>query len=297
MARQTQRDGWPLLAQELGVALVHPTPGVFFGPPKGLFHDFMEATLGAGVPVEQIDLREAEARFPLLSFGREDAVMLDHTAGVLAAHDAMSGLRAWLLAHGVEVRAEVAVRRLQPEVGHVEVEVDEESLRARAVVVATGAWLPELMPEWPLALATYRQQVGFVRVAAEAGATQVGAFPVWCRIGQTAEDFVYGLPEFGQPGLKLAHHRTTGDGDDPNAVASAIEHEALLELARARLSVPVTGVVSAEHCLYSVAPAEELRVARSSRDPRVIGIAACSGHGFKFGPMIGRQAADLVAQT
>jgi sarcosine oxidase len=30
-------------------------------------------------------------------------------------------------------------------------------------------------------------------------------------------------------------------------------------------------------------------------DPRIIAVAACSGHGFKFGPVIGEDVADLVA--
>lgn len=294
LARQTQLAGWPRLSAELGRTLVHDTPGVFFGPPKGLFAEFLTATLGAGVPVEQIERHEAAQRFPLLRFEEHDAVMLDHTAGVLAAREAMSGLREWLSGHGVEIRTEVTARRLEAGQDAVTIETDSEPLRARAVVVAAGAWLGELLPEWSQPLTTLRQHVGYVQVAAGEHSTQVGTFPVWCRIGATADDFVYGLPEFGRPGLKLAHHRTTGVADDPNAVPAGIDHDALAELARSRLTSPVIEVLFAENCLYAVAPNEELRVARSELDPRILAVAACSGHGFKFGPVIGAQVADLI---
>ena len=296
LARQTQQDGWPRLSRELGRGLVHQTPGVFFGPPRGLFGEFMTATLGASVPVEEISRQEAEARFPLLRFEAGDSVMLDHTAGVLAASEAMLGLREWLADHDVEVRSGVTGRRLTSAGDAVRIETDDEVLCAAAVVVATGAWLPELLPDWPQAIATLRQQVGFVEVVADKHLTQTGTFPVWCRIGEAADDFVYGLPEFGQPGLKLAHHRTTGVADDPNEAPGSIDRMALADLARARLSAPVAAVLSAESCLYAVTPGEELRVARSSRDRRIVGVSACSGHGFKFGPVIGMQVADLVAK-
>lgn len=294
LARQAQRTGWPLLSAELGRTLVTDTPGVFFGQPKGLFADFLAATLGAGVPVEQIERPEAQQRFPLLRFEEHDAVMLDHTAGVLAASEAMSGLREWLSDHDVEFRSEVTAQRIEAGRDAVTIETDLEPLRARAVVVATGAWLGELLPEWSQPLTTLRQQVGYVQVEPGEHSTEVGTFPVWCRIGETAEDFVYGLPEFGKPGLKLAHHRTTGAPDDANATPAAIDRDALAELARARLTSPVIDVLSVENCLYAVAPGEELHVVRSELDARIVAVAACSGHGFKFGPVIGVRVADLV---
>jgi len=295
LARRTQRDGWPLLAAQLGRKLVHATPGVFFGRPEGLFGEFLSATLGAGVQVEQIDAARAARTFPLLRFEVDDVVMVDHTAGVLAADLTMVGLREWLQGHDVEVRDSVHATRLEAAPDAITIETDAGSLRARAVVVATGAWLGELLPEWAKPLTALRQQVGYVQVAAEIEALQVGTFPVWCRIGKTAEDFVYGLPQFGRPGLKLAHHRTVGHADDANATPGPIDHGALEALARTRLTAPFEAVLSSEHCLYAVAPGEQLHVVRSEMDPRIIAVAACSGHGFKFGPVVGEDVADLLA--
>ena len=43
LAQRTQQQGWPLFEAELGQQLVHATPGLFFGPPEGLFADFLTA--------------------------------------------------------------------------------------------------------------------------------------------------------------------------------------------------------------------------------------------------------------
>jgi sarcosine oxidase len=295
LARRSQSQGWPLLEAELGRQLVHATPGVFFGPPRGLFAEFLRATLHAGVDVEQIDLQTARRAFPLLRFDDEDAIMLDRTAGVLAAHDTMVGLREWLSGQGVEFRDSVAVTRLQAAAQAIGLDTDAGKLKARAVVVATGAWLGELLPEWQAEITALRQHVGYVQVAAPQAAIEVGAFPVWCRIGEDSKDFAYGLPEFGGPGLKLAQHRTVGVADDANVLPQSNGTVALASLATARLTVPVISVLRSEHCMYAVTPQEQLHVVRSKLDPRIVAVAACSGHGFKFGPVIGEQVADLIS--
>ena len=296
MAMRARRDGWPLLESELGETFVLETPGLFFGPSEGRFADFLQATLGSGANVEQVEVAAARAAFPLLRFDDADVVMVDHTAGVLAAERAMRALRGWLVANGVEIVCE-QVRSLRPEAASVAVETSTTERRARHVVAAGGAWLGELLPEWREPVQALRQQVAYVKVAARAEQTAVGTFPVWCRIGRTADDFVYGLPEFGRPGLKIAHHRTVGQADDPNVPPAAIDPAPLEELARSSLVPPVESVLSTEHCMYAVTPGEELHVAPAKADPRIIAVAACSGHGFKFGPVIGEDVADLVARA
>ena len=292
MTRRMHLEAWPLLEAELGARLVHPTPGLFFGPEEGPFGAFLDATLAAGVDVAEITQDEAAAQFGLLRFEPGDRVMLDRTAGVLAAERTLDGLRAWLAAHDVEVRAGVEVTDLDSCSDAVLLRTRAGALRAGRVVVATGAWLGALLPEWRAPLVPLRQQVGYVDVAADASQTAVGAFPVWCRI--SGETFDYGLPEFGRPGLKIAQHRTTGQPDDPDAPHRHVDEAELLERAARRFTAPVRGLHGVESCMYAVAPGEELHVRQSRDDPRVVGVAACSGHGFKFGPVLAEQVADLV---
>ena len=294
LAREANREGWPLLERELGIALLHRTPGLFFGPERGSFGGWLQATLGAGAAVERIDTAAARRSFPLLALADDDAVLLDHSAGLLAAAAAMLGLAAWCREHDVEVREHTPVRALRSEPAAVHVETAHGALAAARVVVAAGAWTGELVPSLRGALVVQPQQVGYVDVDAAAAATRPGAFPVWARIGAAPDDFAYGLPAFGRPGLKLARHVTHGPGVAPDSPREPIDEGALLALARARLTAPVRGLLGSEHCLYTVAPGEDLIVQLHPGDRRIAVIAACSGHGFKFGPVLGRQAAELL---
>lgn len=67
-----------------------------------------------------------------------------------------------------------------------------------------------------------------------------------------------------------------------------------MALASARLTSPVAGVESTETCLYTMAPGEWPIIAPHPDDPRIVYGAGFSGHGFKFGPLLGRVLADMA---
>lgn len=291
LARRAHAEGWPALEQALGVALRAPTPGLFFGPPDGPFAGYARATLQGGVAVEALDVAAARRRFPLLRIDANDGVLLDHTAAVVLAAETMHGLRAWLAASGVELRFATPVIALDDRGDGVEVVAARGVWRADHVVLATGPWTPRLARDPQLTV--LRQEVGYVAVDAPATACAPGNFPVWCRIGARTADFHYGLPSLAGSGLKVAVHHTTGAGIDPDADAPAIDTTALLELARARFTARVLALQHTERCLYTMTADGRFAVC-DDEARRVTTIAACSGHAFKFGPIVGRMAADAV---
>lgn len=294
LAIAAHRDGWPALEAALGGPLRLPTPGLFFGPRGGAFDSYLTATLASGAAVEEIDAEVAQRRFPLLRIDGDDRVLLDHTAAVVLAAVTMARLRSWLAANGVELRWHTPARDLHDDGSTMRVDTNTGALRAARVALAMGPWSPRLAGAEMPALLVLRQTVGYFDVDAPAAATAVGAFPVWARIGGGPDEFDYGLPDHDGAGMKLARHRTSGLADDPDAAAPAADPAPLLALARTRLRAPVLGLRRSEHCLYAVTPNQDFVVARHQRWPRVVSIAACSGHGFKFGPVIGRRAADLL---
>ena len=53
----------------------------------------------------------------------------------------------------------------------------------------------------------------------------------------------------------------------------------------------------ATSCLYTNTPDEHFLVDRHPRHEQVLIVSPCSGHGFKFCPVIGEIAADLILQN
>lgn len=293
LAAAAHRDGWPVLERELGAPLRTATPGVFFGPPDGPFGAWLRATAAVEC-IRRIDVAAARHAFPLLRFGDDDAVLVDGSAAVVHAAETMQRLRDWLSAAGVEFHWMVSVERIEPAGRTLAVATSAGALRTRAAVVAAGADTGRLVPAATPPLWVLRQQVGYFDVDAPAAAQAPGRFPVWARIGRTPNDFQYGLPDHGGAGLKAAAHRTAGPGDDADALAAAPDRAALLRLACERFCAPVRGLRASETCLYTMTGDQGFTIARAPTDPRLVVVAACSGHGFKFGPVVGRLAADLV---
>jgi sarcosine oxidase len=296
MAQVAQAECWPQLERAVGRSLRTPTPGLFFGPVDGPFAAYARATLGSGAAVEAIDAPTARRRFPLLRFDDDDGVLLDHTAAVVLAAATMQALIAWLSAADVAVRWREPVAAVRAVAGGVEVATATTVWQARSAVLALGPWTGCLAGAATAdpGLVVQPQEVGyFDGDGLEGEAAAPGRFPVWARIGRTAEDFHYGLPAVDGSGLKLAVHRTTGDGVDPEAPRPPVADGALAALARARFTAAAPRLRRTERCLYTMAPDHGLRVARAAEAPLVT-IAACSGHAFKFGPLLGRMAADLA---
>ncbi len=293
LAAAAHRDGWPALERALGKSLRVPTPGVFFGPPDGPFGKYLAATLAASDAVLQVSASTATQRFPCLRFAADDAVLVDHSAAMVLASATMAGLREWLAAAGVELHWHCPVERLDAAVDGIEVITASGRLRCRGAIVAAGASLLRLASAPDHHLAVLHQQVGYFAVDAAPAAQAAGVFPVWARIGREANDFQYGLPAYAGAGLKAAQHRTAGPAEDPEA-PPPIDHAGLLAMARERFVVPVRALLATENCLYTMTQNQGFVVERSPAEPRIVRIAACSGHGFKFGPVIGQRAAELL---
>ena len=124
----------------------------------------------------------------------------------------------------------------------------------------------------------------------------VGAdrLPIW--VLREPDTTYYGIPNDPQLGLKVSIHHW-GTFVDPEAVdRSVAEHEIerVREFIRRRMPAADGPLVHAEVCLYTNAPDETFIIDRHPAAPGVAFASACSGHGFKFAPVIGEILADLV---
>lgn len=297
LMRVAHAHDWPALEREAGRTLIHRCDGLFFGPPGGDLDAWHAAVREAGAEgVERIAPAEARRRFPMFAFPDAHAVLHDRTGGVVAAADTLLALDRLCRIEGVHVLEETQVLGLHPDRDPLAVDTDRGTLLAERVVVTAGAWVGRLVPALAARIRVARQHVGYFPMAGEPADSRPGRFPVWVYLGDPASGLYYGLPEFGRPGIKAALHGVGAGSDDPEQHPGA-DRAAVARvrdfLAR-QLARDVAEPLHAETCLYANTPDEHFVIGSLPGAPRVLVGSICSGHGFKFGPLMGRVLAGLA---
>ena len=270
---------WRELEAESGEAILSTTGSLDLGPGTD---ERVAALSGCGVEFDVLDGADLPA--PLRIEGGT-AALVQRDGGVL---NAARALRAFL--RGVAVRERARVTRIDED-GHVH--LDGDTIEAQAVVVTAGAWVSRLLE--PLGISPpvtpSRESVVYFPLASPDGLPTVidWRVPDGYALPRPG-DSVYALPS--PEGLKVGVHRT-GPPTDPDD-EGVVDPEAV-RCATDWVAEHVEGVgptpLRTETCLYTNMPDESFVLEREGR--LVVG-SPCSGHGFKFAPLVGRELADLA---
>lgn len=273
---------WRELEDDAGRTLLETTGAVDHGDP-----DAVSATASAmgaeGAPYELLSPAAAAERWPGMRFDR--AVLHHPDGGRCLAGATVAALHERAAVHGAEVRGEVGPASVSVVGDGVVVRTPAgDDWRARAVVVTAGAWVERVvggLVDLP-PLAVTREQIQHFRGPGEAA---------WPSFIHHRRPWAYGLFSPGV-GVKVATHHTGPEVDpDTEAAPDAGMAAAAADYVRDWFPGLDPDPVSPSRCLYTTTPDQRFVLER--RGPVVVG-SACSGHGFKFTPLIGQRLADLA---
>jgi sarcosine oxidase len=274
------RPLWSELESESESTLIDVTGGVDHGDPRAV-GEIADALTAAGVPYERWSATEANERFPVLRFDRDVCYQSD--AGRCRAGAAVDALVRCAIARGVELREGERVVGIDETADGARVRTDAGEYSAPLVVVAAGAWVAGLVGLAPVRVT--REQ--YVHLPPRDPAQAWPSF-----IHYRGPVPAYGLETPGE-GVKLGDHHAGELLTDPDSPA-VLHAEASARLV-AYASEWIPGVepvaVSTATCLYTTTPTEDFVIDRVG--PIVI-CSPCSGHGFKFAPIVGELVAGLV---
>jgi sarcosine oxidase len=290
MARRALLE-WHALEEDAGERLLHTTGGLETGP--GAERN-AGALAAAGEASSWMSGEEVAERWPALRRREAVRLLFQEDAGVVMAAATVAAQARLARESGAEVRGSTAVDAISVDAndGGVEVRTGDGTERAEAVVVAAGAWAGNLLRtagiEAPLRVT--QEQVHYV--AEGTG----GALPSLIEWTDPPEPPPYLVPDPTEPGVvKIAHHAAidTVTADSRTFDLAEDRTAAAREVAERWLAQPGEQV-RADTCLYTNTPDEDFILDR--RGPVVV-VSPCSGHGFKFTPLIGLLAAQLATGT
>jgi monomeric sarcosine oxidase len=283
---------WDELARETGRTLYAETGVLTLGQESdGQTLAGYEVMRAEGLPVERLTPAECAKRFPQFQPQEYSAITWNPRGGMLYASECLAALRERLAARGGTLREGARVTRVEQAGAGARVRMEGgETLEADCAIVTAGPWVHDVLPDFAAPVRATRQQVLYLS-GADPARFSVGTFPVFL-----AEMECYGFPLQGPGWLKIASH-VTGATVDPNAGYEPDEAEIAFVRDFIRRVIPAADgldIALVDRCMYDMTPGEDFILDRLPGSERVVVGSGFSGHGFKFGVLIGELLAAVA---
>jgi sarcosine oxidase len=285
---------WHELEAASGERLLTPT-GVVTLSRRGDAGRLVPSVLAAGeqhgLAVEHLDAAGIRSRFPAIRVDDGWEGAFERDAGFVDPEATVRVHQRLAAAAGADLRAEAVVSL---DVGSAPVVTTAEArYHARAVVITAGPWAPELLAAAGLPIAATRKVVAHFTPVDPPSVTSP-ALPGF--LLTHAGGTFYGFPSLPGQGVKIARH-DGGETTTPDSVDRRVRPEEIEELrdVLAELLPAAAGdVLDAYTCLYTMSPDGNFLVGALPDAPGCFVATGCSGHAFKFVPVLGEVLADLA---
>ncbi len=287
---------WREMGERADERLLYTTGGIDAGPEgSGLFEGSLASCLEHDIRHTLLDGAEVNRRFPGYRLPEDHLCLFQPDAGFVLPERSVVVHVTAAQALGAEIRAHEPVLGWSPLAGGgVRVETPRGTYEAGRLVLSPGAWLGSLVPALDPLAVPERQVLGWFQPG-DPALFGPDRFPV----GNLAfeEGRYYLLPVWNTPGLKIGLYNHLGERGAPDTLsrATGAADEAALRRCIARYFPGANGPVMAlAACLFTNTPDEHFIIDTLPEAPDVLVVSACSGHGFKFVPVVGEIVADLV---
>jgi sarcosine oxidase len=289
-------EWWRRLELESARELLAQIGCVMIGPPDGpLFSGSLKSVEEHRLPHRILDRAAMAASYPQHKLATGDVAILDELAGVLRAEESIRACIALAQDRGASVHNRALVQRIEPGSTHVDIALDGQTVRVRHAVVCAGPWLPDLMSIPGCELEIERQVITWFR-SASPDEFSPDRFPAFVR--ELADGTIgFGIPDMGDGLIKVGIHHGDGEIVRPDSMDRSVQrrdYETTESFAAAYLDGLLPSVAKATVCLYTNSPDSHFVIGQIPGVPNVTIVSPCSGHGFKFAPLIGEIAADLA---
>jgi sarcosine oxidase len=289
------RELWRELETICGQKLLVTTAIAELGPAAG---ELVPGTLAAAarhdLPHEVLDAQALMRRYPAFKIPESHIAVIQPDGGTIEAAAALDAHVRAAADAGAVIRTGEKVLAIEPQRNGVRLTTDRGRIDADGAVVAVGPWLAKLLPDLRLPLRVTRQVVGWFEPH-DARQFAADRFPVF--LLESRHGIHYGLPYYDRMGLKIAKHHHFNEAVDADGydMALSVADEAAIRAPLAEYLPDANGsLLAAQPCLYTMTRDETFIIDRLPGCPQVVIASPCSGHGFKFSPVVAEIITDLI---
>jgi sarcosine oxidase len=199
--------------------------------------------------------------------------------------------------HGARVNEHETALQITPLPGGVEVRTGSGTYTAGRLILSAGSWMGPLAGQLGLDLPiTVSKELIAYFQPSDPEAYAPERFPIFIHRFPNTTTLGSGFPIFGHAGFKMIFDRTGPlvEPGDPDREPAPGQLDLLRNYAASVLPSLGRQVIEAVTCRYTMTPDEHFIIDRHPEHPQIVIASPCSGHGFKFGSVIGRILADLA---
>lgn len=288
---------WREAERAWGKQLLFITGGIDAGPPNGmLVTGSLTSCRVHNLPHEVVDAANLHRRYPAFSLPDDFIAVIQPDGGFVACEESVLAFASMARAHGAELHEHEPILDWSANGDRITVRTATGEYEAGHLIVSTGAWIGDHIPQLKNIAVAQRQVLGWFEPKAPQHFA-FGALPI--SILEVEEGFPYQFPMWGAPGFKIGlyHHlHEAGDADALSREANAKDERLLRNLVERYFPLAGGPTLKLQTCLFTNAPDAHFVIDRLPNARNVVVASPCSGHGFKFASVIGEVLADLATE-
>ena len=298
---------WRELEQETGERLLFQPGGLIIAPRtfstaySAHWDNFVERTAAVAragnVPFYRQSAEQTRSAFPALRLRDDEQVGFEPSAGVVLCEKAVVAQLRRARGLGATIRPNTPIHALDLSQTHSRIQTNDGWVTAEKIILASGAWLNDLLPNLPL---TVTRQVVYWFEPENSAAFSAERFPIVIWMRDRPSPFFFGvfpIPPGGIPGVKFLTEQFEVDTDPRSVdrVVSSAEIEQFYEqYVRDRMNGITPNCLKAAACLYTSTADNNFIIDHHPDSGNVVVVSACSGHGFKHSAAVGELAAAFA---
>jgi sarcosine oxidase len=286
-------DGWKTWNQQAGEALFLECGSIDAGPGSSPMVQSAERLCAQyDQPYTVMRGDSFNRRHPHFALPSGWRVVYQPKSGIVRPDATRSFLHARARESGAKLIFNTPVLGIDYSPNAVTVATAEQTYQCDYLIVAAGSWLTRLLPELGLSLRTERRVLAWHQSLAHEDLTD-GRLPAFVL---DAGGGWYGMPTPGGR-IKIGHDKHLQQQVDPTQPSIAPNAEDAVWLAGImpflRGFAPQPDEM--KPCIYTITGDHNFIIDHHPAHANVLLFSCCSGHGFKFAPVYGEIAADMLA--
>jgi sarcosine oxidase len=291
-------DLWRRLEADSGEHLLTITGGLMIGRPDSeLVQGARRSAELHGLDHEMLDAADLATRHPLLRPATDDVALFEPHAGFVDPEAAVIAHNRVAQAAGADLHFEEPIVEWGAGGDGVWVRTTKARYEAGHLILAAGAWMPQLLAGLDVELTVTRQVLCWFDPPGSIDPFRPDRFPIYIW-ELDAERTFYGFPHQDGPpgGVKVAffHRDERADPDHLDRVAPPADVAILRGVLEEKVPASAGVLLDAMVCMYTLTRDHHFLIDAHPTLPNVTIASPCSGHGFKFTPVIGEILADLA---